>query len=78
MTLEVAMERAELERDISQLERALSNPNLAASQRGSATHKMATERIGQKRVRLAELTVGAAVPAAQATRLPAQKKATKQ
>lgn len=58
MTLESAMERAELERDIAQLERALTNPNLAASQRGSEINKMALERIGQKRVRLAHLRKG--------------------
>ena len=55
MTLENAMERAELERDIAQLERALTNQNLAASQRNSPANKMALERIGQKRVRLAQL-----------------------
>jgi hypothetical protein len=55
MTLEEAMERAELERDIPQLERALGNPNLAASERGSSANKEALERIGQKKVRLAQL-----------------------
>jgi hypothetical protein len=55
MTLEQAMERAELERGIPQLERALTNPNLAASQRGSPINKMTLERIAQKRVRLAQL-----------------------
>jgi hypothetical protein len=54
MTLEQAMERAELERDLAQLERALSNPNLAASHRWSPANKEALERIGQKRVRMAQ------------------------
>jgi hypothetical protein len=58
MTLENAMERAELERDLAQLERALGNANLAASQRGSPANKEALERLGQKRVRLAQLKKG--------------------
>jgi hypothetical protein len=58
MTLEQAMERAELERGISQLERVLTNPNLAASQRGSPLNKMILKRIAEKRVRLAQLQEG--------------------
>jgi hypothetical protein len=52
---QVAGEMAGLERDIAQLERAINNPNLAASVRGIAENKMALERIAKNRMRLAEL-----------------------
>jgi hypothetical protein len=55
MTLEKAMELASLERDIAQLERAIKNPNLAASVQGSPENQGALERIAKKRMRLAEL-----------------------
>jgi hypothetical protein len=61
MTLEQAFEMAALERDMAQLERALKNPNLAASSQGTEQNRAALERIAQKRMRLAEIK-GAALP----------------
>jgi hypothetical protein len=55
MTLEETMELAGLERNIAQLERAINNPNLAASARGTSENKMALERIARNRMRQAEL-----------------------
>ena len=55
MTPEEAMELTGLERDIAQLERAINNPNLAASNRGGPEHQAALERITQKRMRVDEL-----------------------
>lgn len=55
MTLEEAMEMTGLERDIAQLDRAINNRNLIASNRGSRENQVALERIAQKRMRLAEL-----------------------
>jgi hypothetical protein len=55
MTLEGAMELAGLERDIAQLERAIRNPNMPASNLASKEHKGAMERIAKKKMRLAEL-----------------------
>jgi hypothetical protein len=55
MTLEETMELAGLERDILQLERAITNPNLAAASQGTPENKAALERIARKRMRLAEL-----------------------
>jgi hypothetical protein len=55
MTLEKAMKLAGLERDIAQLERAINNPNMVASNRGSSEHKEALERLASKRMRLADL-----------------------
>jgi hypothetical protein len=55
MTLEETMELAGLERDVAQLERAIKNPNLAASAQGTSENKMALERIAKNRMRQAEL-----------------------
>lgn len=55
MTPEEAMEITGLERDIAQLERAINNPNMAASNRGGPENLAALERIAQKRIRLDEL-----------------------
>jgi hypothetical protein len=52
---------AALERDMAQLERAIKNPNLAASSQGTDQNRAALERIAQKRMRLAEIK-GAALP----------------
>jgi hypothetical protein len=54
MTLEETMQLAALEREVAQLERVISNPNLAASARGTAENNLALERIAKNRMRLAE------------------------
>jgi len=56
MTKEQMIEMVGLERDIAQLERALSNPSLVASQKDSPQQKMALERLAEKRMRVAELS----------------------